>query len=220
MRFVAYYRVSTTQQGRSGLGLDAQRDQIQRYIRSISGELADEFVEVESGKLTDRAELRKALAACRLRRATLIVAKLDRLARNVAFVSALMEAGSEFVAVDNPHANKFTIHILAALAEYERELISARTRAALAAAKARGVTLGRPENLSNRSLGRVRSARVRSDKAIALATEIRPIIDEICKTGAASLRAIAQALNELGYRTARGKEWSHFQVREVFERTR
>jgi DNA invertase Pin-like site-specific DNA recombinase len=113
-KFVAYYRVSTVRQGRSGLGLEAERSQVQAHVRAVNGRFVDEFIEVESGKLADRAELRTALTACRLRRATLIIAKLDRLARNVAFVSALVEAGTEFVAVDNPHANNFTVHVLSA----------------------------------------------------------------------------------------------------------
>jgi DNA invertase Pin-like site-specific DNA recombinase len=218
-KFVAYYRVSTARQGRSGLGLDAQRSQVEAHIRSIGGHLVAEFIEIESGKLADRAELRKALTACRLRRATLIIAKLDRLARNVAFVSALMDAGTEFVAVDNPHANKFTVHVLSALAEHERELISSRTRAALTAAKARGVVLGRPQNLSNRRLGARRSADARAARAKAAASEIRPVIDDIRRNGAASLRAIAAALNEFGYRTSCGSEWTHIQVRSVLDRT-
>lgn len=220
VKFVAYYRVSTARQGRSGLGLEAQRSQVQAHIRTVAGQLIHEFVEVESGKLIDRAELRRALTACQLRRATLIIAKLDRLARNVAFVSALMEAGTEFVAVDNPHANKFTVHILSALAEHERELISNRTKAALAAAKARGVVLGRPQNLSNRGFGTLQSARTRASKVATAAAEIRPVIDDVRRSGASSLRAIAAALNELGYRTARGNEWSHVQVRSVLDRTK
>jgi DNA invertase Pin-like site-specific DNA recombinase len=123
-RFVAYYRVSTDQQGRSGLGLEAQREAVQRYLDGGSWSLADEVTEVESGRRTDRPELDRALGLCRLYGATLVVAKLDRLARNVAFISKLMESGVDFVAVDLPQANRFTIHILAAVAEHEREMIS------------------------------------------------------------------------------------------------
>jgi len=218
-RFVAYYRVSTARQGRSGLGLDAQRSQVLGHVHSVGGQLVDDFVEVESGKNTNRAQLRKALAACRLRKATLIIAKLDRLARNVAFVSALMEAGTEFVAVDNPHANKFTVHVLSAMAEYEREMISARTRAALSAAKARGVRLGRPENLSNRNLGTLRSGVARAERATKAAFEILPMIEGLRQRGATSLRAIASELNDSGYRTARGRMWSAAQVKWVLDRT-
>src|SRR5271155_3138 len=141
-RFVSYYRVSTAQQGASGLGLEAQREAVSRHVIGAQGVIVAEFQEVESGKKTDRPQIAAALAACRLRHACLVIAKLDRLARNVHFISSLMESGVDFVACDNPHATRLTIHILAAVAEHEREMISARTKAALAAAKARGVALG------------------------------------------------------------------------------
>src|ERR687884_1412512 len=143
-RWVAYYRVSTAKQGASGLGLEAQREAVAGYLNGGNWQLAAEFVEIESGRKNDRPELAKALAMCRRIGATLIIAKLDRLARNVAFVSNLMESGVEFTAVDFPTANRLTIHILAAVAEPQREMISARTKAALAAAKARGTKLGNP----------------------------------------------------------------------------
>ena len=141
-RFVAYYRVSTDKQGRSGLGLDAQREAVHRHLNGGSWHLVAEVIEVESGKRNDRPKLSEALRLCRIHKATLIIAKLDRLARNVHFTSGLMESGVDFVAVDFPQANRLTIHILAAVAEHEAGMISARTRAALAAAKARGVQLG------------------------------------------------------------------------------
>lgn len=137
--FVAYYRVSTARQGQSGLGLDAQRSAVAGFVAG-RGELAAEFTEVESGRKNDRPQLIAALDLCRRRKAVLVIAKLDRLARNVAFVARLMESGAEFVAVDNPHATKLLVHLLAAFAEHERDQISARTVAALAAAKARGVS--------------------------------------------------------------------------------
>jgi DNA invertase Pin-like site-specific DNA recombinase len=140
--FVAYYRVSTQRQGRSGLGLDAQREAVRTYLNGGTWTLRDEVVEVESGKRADRPQLAEALRLCRRHRATLIIAKLDGLARNVAFVSALMESGVEFTAVDFPQANRLTVHILAAVAEHEAAMISARTKTALAQAKARGVKLG------------------------------------------------------------------------------
>jgi DNA invertase Pin-like site-specific DNA recombinase len=140
-KWVCYLRVSTDRQGQSGLGLEAQRKAVLDFRNGGQWKLADEFVEVESGKRSDRPQLAAALACKRLK-ARLVVAKLDRLARNVAFISRLMERGVEFVAADMPFANKLTIHILAAVAEHEREAISARTKAALAAAKARGVKLG------------------------------------------------------------------------------
>src|SRR5271167_1299606 len=141
--FVAYYRVSTDRQGRSGLGLDAQREAVACYVGSVTGTVLEEFTEVETGKRNDRAELQKALGACRRQKARLVIAKLDRLSRNVAFIAAMMDSGVEFVACDNPHATRLTLHILAAVAEHEREMIAARTKAALQAAKARGVRLGR-----------------------------------------------------------------------------
>src|SRR4051812_30379048 len=141
-KWVAYYRVSTAKQGASGLGLEAQREAVAGYLNGGDWQLAAEFTEVESGRKNDRPELAKALAMCRRIGATLIIAKLDRLARNVAFVSNLMESGVEFTAVDFPTANRLTIHILAAVAEHEAAMTSTRTKAALAAAKARGVKLG------------------------------------------------------------------------------
>ena len=144
-RFVAYYRVSTDRQGRSGLGLEAQQKAVRDYLNGGAWELVGEFVEVESGKHANRPELARALEACRKQKAKLVIAKLDRLSRNLAFIATLMDAGVEFVAVDNPHASRLTLHILAAVAEHERVAISERTKAALAAAKARGTRLGTPD---------------------------------------------------------------------------
>ena len=141
-KFIAYYRVSTQKQGRSGLGLEAQQRAVREHLNGGRWQLLAELVEVESGKRNDRPKLAEALALCRMHRAKLLVAKLDRLARNVAFISALMESGVEFEAVDMPQANRLTVHILAAMAEHEAAAISARTKAALSAAKARGVQLG------------------------------------------------------------------------------
>ena len=141
-RFVSYLRVSTARQGVSGLGLEAQREAVAQYLNGGSWTLVKEVVEVESGKRNDRPAIAEALRLCRLHRATLVIAKLDRLARNVHFISSLMEAGVEFIAVDFPQANRLTVHILAAVAEHEAEAISARTVSALGAAKARGVKLG------------------------------------------------------------------------------
>jgi DNA invertase Pin-like site-specific DNA recombinase len=145
-KFVAYFRVSTDRQGKSGLGLDAQRQAVMSYLDGGRWTLVAEFTEVESGKRDDnRPQLAAAIAACKRQKARLVIAKLDRLSRNLAFIAALMESGVEFVAVDNPHMNKLTIHILAAVAEHEREMISERTKAALQAAKARGKVLGNPQ---------------------------------------------------------------------------
>src|SRR3984957_8652452 len=143
-KFVAYYRVSTAKQGASGLGLEAQQDSVRTYLNGGRWKMVDELTEIESGKRNDRPALARALALCRIHKATLIIAKLDRLARNVNFISNLMESGVEFTAVDFPQANRLTVHILAAVAEHEAAMISSRTKAALAAAKARGTRLGNP----------------------------------------------------------------------------
>ena len=141
-RFVGYFRVSTDKQGRSGLGLDAQQEAVSRFVQARSSKLISEIVEIESGTRADRPMLAEALRLCRVHRATLLIAKLDRLARNVAFISNLMESGVEFEAVDFPSANRLTIHILSAVAEHEAGMIRERTKSALAAAKKRGVKLG------------------------------------------------------------------------------
>jgi DNA invertase Pin-like site-specific DNA recombinase len=186
-RFVSYLRVSTTKQGESGLGLEAQRAAIEAYLNGGSWKLRKEFVEVESGKRSDnRPKLAEALALCRKEKCKLVVAKLDRLSRNVAFLSALMESRVEFVAVDNPHATKLTIHILAAVAEHEREMISQRTKDGLAAAKARNVKLGNPRL---RETAGTKGAEKNREKAKAFADNVLPIIQKIERQGAVSLRA-------------------------------
>lgn len=206
-KFVSYVRVSTAKQGHSGLGLDAQRQAVARFIGGA--ELIREFREIESGKNNDRPELAKALKTCRLTGATLVVARLDRLSRNVAFLAALMDAGVDFVAVDNPNASPLTVHVLAALAQHERHLISERTKAALAAAKARGVRLGRRDHdiAAHATAGAVASAEIRSKAARAHADGLREAIEDVrAEIGAdASLRAIADALNSRSYRSPRGK---------------
>jgi len=213
-RFVAYYRVSTDKQGESGLGLDAQRQAVMNYLNGGPWKLVAEHTEVESGKRNARPELQKALAACRRHKAKLCIAKLDRLSRNLAFIATLMDSGVEFVATDNPHANKLTIHILAAVAEHEREAISERTKAALAAAKARGKKLGGPRLAAARRA----SIKARSDAADAFAANVRPIIKEIQASGVSSLRGVARALTARGVPTARGGSWSDVQVAAVLRR--
>jgi DNA invertase Pin-like site-specific DNA recombinase len=206
-KFVAYYRVSTDQQGASGLGLEAQRAAVKTYLDGGPWRLVAQHTEVESGKRADRPELAKALLACRKHRAKLIIAKLDRLSRNLAFIAALMDSGVEFIAVDNPHANKLTIHILAAVAQHEREAISERTKAALAAAKARGKKLGGPRLAAARKA----SLKARSEAADAFAANEA--------SGVSSLRGVARALTARGVRTARGgSEWTAVQVSNVLER--
>jgi DNA invertase Pin-like site-specific DNA recombinase len=218
-RFVSYYRVSTDKQGASGLGLEAQREAVSRHVAGAGGVIVAEFQEIESGKRNDRPQIAAALAACRLRRATLVIAKLDRLARNVFFISNLMESGVDFVACDNPHATRLTIHILAAVAEHEREMISARTKAALAAAKARGIKLGNP-NLTPGSRWAARVARqARTANADAHAEDVLPYIEAARRAGCVSLGELARALTARGIETpAGGQQWNASQVRRVINR--
>jgi DNA invertase Pin-like site-specific DNA recombinase len=216
-RFVAYYRVSTDQQGRSGLGLEAQREAVRSYLNGGNWTLADEVTEVESGKRNDRPELDRALGLCRLYGATLVVAKLDRLARNVAFISKLMESGVDFVAADFPQANRLTVHILAAVAEHEAAMISARTKAALDAVKARGVQLGKPANLRNQLDGSAKGNAAKAAKADKRAADLLPLILPM-KAGGASLRQIADGLNRCGVPAPRGGDWSAVAVKRILDR--
>lgn len=216
-KFVAYYRVSTAKQGRSGLGLEAQQEAVRQHLNGGKWQLVAEVVEVESGKRSDRPKLDEALRLCRLHKATLIIAKLDRLARNVAFISNLMEAGVEFTAVDFPQANRLTVHILAAVAEHEAKMISERTRSALAAAKARGQRLGGNRgNLPAVAVqGHAQSLMARRDRAVRRQSDLKPILVEVQGEGAISLGEIAHKLNARGIPTARGGRWSRTQVRRV-----
>ncbi len=209
--FIAYYRVSTDKQGKSGLGLEAQRQAVTDFINGNGNKILAEFTEIESGRKNNRPELVKALAACKKHKAKLVIAKLDRLARNVAFISNLMESGVDFVAVDMPDANRLTVHILAAGAEHERLIISQRTKAALKAAKARGVKLGSPNPHKGSRLG------VTAHKASAdqFAANIMPIIREVEATGITSYSGIAKVLNARGIRTARGGDWHPATVRNI-----
>src|SRR5215469_2208941 len=213
-KFVAYFRVSTDRQGKSGLGLEAQREAVMNYLNGGNWQLVGEFTEVESGKRSDRPQLAAALAACKRHKAKLVIAKLDRLSRNLAFIAALMDSGVEFVAVVNPHANKLTVHILAAVAQHEREMIAQRTKDALAAAKARGTVLGNPH------LAAARDRAVASVKADAdrFAKNVAPIIREIQSSGVASHRGIAKSLNARGVATARGGQWTAVQVGSILRR--
>lgn len=218
---VAYYRVSTARQSRSGLGLEAQRAAVEAYAASAGATIVAEFTEIESGKRSDRQELAKALQTCRIHRAVLVIAKLDRLARNAAFLLSLRDAGIEFVAADMPSANRMTVGIMAVVAEEEARAISARTKAALCAAKARGVVLGGDRGgLTDdvRAKGRERSAAVRSSAADKRAGDLRSVLAEIEASGAKSLRAVATALNERGIPSARGVRWSAQTVSELRDR--
>ncbi|MDG5466806.1 recombinase family protein [Deltaproteobacteria bacterium IMCC39524] len=221
-RYVSYLRVSTDRQGKSGLGIDAQRQAIDCFLARDKRELIHEYLEVESGKKNERPQLQSAIESCLETGATLIIAKLDRLSRNVYFISTLMESGVEFVACDFPQANRLTIHILAAVAEHEREMISKRTKEALAAAKARGTKLGR-NNLSDlgRKQGLENSQAIRSQKATDFALKRYPIILRYLKKEY-TLRGIAQELNRNGILTASGKHgsWTASAVKNVIKRAK
>jgi DNA invertase Pin-like site-specific DNA recombinase len=216
-RYIAYYRVSTVRQGKSGLGIEAQKQAVSQHLNGQKP--ISEFVEVESGRRSDRPQLAAALAACRVHKAVLVIAKLDRLARNVAFVSSLMEAGVEFEACDFPQANRLTIHILAAVAEHEARMISDRTRAALAAAKARGRVLGGFRGRTGAATDLAKARAVRSAKAQERAVDLASTIEELRLAGAHSLRSIAAGLNSRGIVAARGGQWSAAQLRNVLART-
>ena len=220
--YVAYYRVSTVRQGRSGLGTEAQQEAVRTFLIARDGVLVDSFREVESGKRDDnRPQLDEALRLCRLTGATLLVAKLDRLSRDAAFLMTLSKSGARFVAADMPDANDMTVGVMALVAQQEREAISARTKAALAAAKARGARLGgnRGHKLPSRRAARI-SAQVRTERALQRATDVRRAIEEARAFGAVSLRQIAAALSSRQIRTPRGSlNWSAAQVKAVLDRT-
>lgn len=214
--YVAYYRVSTQQQGVSGLGLEAQVRTVTDYVDRISGaKILSSFTEVESGRRKDRPELRKALALGRKRKATLIVAKLDRLARNAAFISALLEAGVDFLAVDFPRADRVVLQILAAIGEYEARLISERTKAGLESRRRRGFALGNTRNLR---IHQSPAPELNRARAQAEAERLRPIIDALKREGIGSARAICRALNDRGYVTARGMSFYPGTVLAVLKR--
>jgi hypothetical protein len=198
--FVAYYRLSTDKQGRFGLGMNAQRSAVEQHAKSVGGEVVAEFRDVESGRKADRSGLTAALAECRARRATLLIAKLDRLARSVAFISNLMEGRVDFVVADMPGVNRLTVHVLAAVAEHEREMISQPTKAALAMAKVRGTRLGNPRLPPPGRLAAAPDpttpggmARVEAAKARAVAA-YRDVVEAARVAGARSLGDYAQAL--------------------------
>lgn len=208
--FVAYYRVSTTGQGESGLGLDAQKLAVSSYLGMLLGSACiAEYIEVESGKRKDRPQLADAIRLTRKARATLIIAKLDRLARNVHFISGLMESGVDFVACDNPHANRLMIHMLAAFAEHEREMISLRTKEGLKAARARGRVLG--------ATGKLRAAENRQradDHALAILDDLRAIPTEERGT----VTAMVTAMNAHSVPTMKGGQWHRPGVYRLLER--
>jgi predicted site-specific integrase-resolvase len=235
MKAVVYYRVSTAAQGRSGLGLEAQRQAVESLCASRGWDIiAPPFTEVESGKRADRPELVKALHRAKVTGSTLVVAKLDRLSRNVAFLAALQDSGVKFIAADMPEANELTIHIMAAMAQHERKAISQRTKEALAAVKARGTwmkadgepfksgqRLGSPDGAKYLRLagkGNVASLAAIKGAADQRAEELRPVIEDLRSQGVTSLERLAGALNDGGFVTARGGRWHASSVRNLLTR--
>jgi DNA invertase Pin-like site-specific DNA recombinase len=217
--YVGNCRVSTESQGRSGLGLEAQQASIRAHLRPGDRLLEPLLIEVESGRKANRPELAKAIQRCRETGATLIVARLDRLARNVAFVSGLMESGIEFMAADMPTVNRLTIHVLAAVAEEEARLVSVRTKAALKAAKARGVVLGgarggRPPSAEERARGTLAAAEARRRQAQQFKASARETIQALATPGV-SLRQLAKQLTAQGVPGPRGGAWNHISVAAV-----
>ena len=221
MKYVAYYRVSTNKQGVSGLGLEAQQQAVESFLNGKNATLTKSFTEVKSGKRDDnRPELQKALRECRLTGATLLVAKLDRLARSARFLMELQESAVDFICADMPEANRLTVQLMASLAEYERTLISERTKAAYQAKKKRcllnkeKLTWGNPNMAQIRNTDMTKATEARVKKANKRKADIKEVIQEICSIEEFKLstRAIAKKLNEAGYTTVTGKPFNHVQV--------
>lgn len=212
---IAYYRVSTERQGRSGLGLDAQRQAVRAYLGAAP---CEEYTDVESGTHSGRPQLARALLECRVKHARLIIAKLDRLSRDAAFLLAVQKSGVDFVCCDMPDANKLTIGIMALIAEHERDMISARTKAALAVARARGTRLGNPNGAAP-LIEYLRSRQIHpaTEAARARNAHVEHEIFQLQKSGVTTCRAIAAALNEKGILTARGKLWHPGSVQRLKE---
>jgi DNA invertase Pin-like site-specific DNA recombinase len=216
MAAIAYYRVSTVKQGQSGLGLEAQKAAVKRYAAANGLTINQEFTEIETGTgKRARVAIYEALAAAKEAGAVLLIAKLDRLARNVHFISGLMESGVKFVAVDMPAVTNLTLHILAAVAEEEAKMISGRTRAALQAAKERGVTLGNPQNLTPEA--QAAAARANREAAVTAYRKIAGYA-QLLQASGLSLAAIANKLNSEGHRTRRGKEFQPMTVKRILQR--
>lgn len=207
-RYVAYYRVSTARQGHSGLGLEAQQASVREFLRVTGGTLAASFTEIQSGKDDHRPKLAEALKLCRLTHSTLLIAKLDRLSRNAAFLLTLQESGARFVACDTPDMNETVVGIMAVIAQAERKAISERTRAALAAAKRRGVKLGNPDLKPGTKVSARRASKAAQVMAKGRAEELREVIEDARSKGCKSLRDHAAHLNGLGIATPRGGQWA------------
>ena len=208
---ITYLRVSSQRQGLSGLGLEAQREAVSHFTEQRRINVIQEYVEIESGKKDDRPQLAAALDHARRAGAVLLIAKLDRLARSVAFLSALMESGADFKAVDMPDANKFVLHVMAAVAEFEREQISARTKAALAAAKARGIRLGAHSQVL---------AKQRHADAISFSKFVRISEGDIFADASLSVREVARRLNARGVKSPSGALWTAGNTGRLLQRIR
>jgi DNA invertase Pin-like site-specific DNA recombinase len=220
-KFISYLRVSTERQGRNGLGIEAQRQAVKDFLDGGRWELIAEHVEVETGKNDDRPELKKALRLAKVTGATLIIARLDRLSRNLAFIANLQDSNAKFVCADMPEANELTIHLFAAIAQHERKLISQRTKAALAATKARGKKLGNPNGaapLRRAAKGNVAAVQAIKTGAGRHAQDVLPIIEAIRGQGVTSLNGIAAELNRRDILTARGGQWHATTVRNLLAR--
>jgi len=223
MKIISYLRVSTQKQGHSGLGLAAQRKSIDAFVSERRGRVLDSFTEVESGKNNARPQLAKALHLAKVTGATLVIAKLDRLSRNAAFLLTLKDSGVRFVAADIPDANELTVGIMALVAQQEREAISKRTREALQAAKARGTRLGNPkgaEALRRANKGNRAAVRAVRKSADEHARNLAPVIDALREEGVTSLGGIASALTERGMLTPREGQWYKASVRNLLKRLR
>ncbi|WMS41842.1 recombinase family protein [Acuticoccus sp. MNP-M23] len=221
MRFVAYHRVSTARQGRSGLGLETQKVAIDGLAAERGSDVIAAFTEIESGKVSDRPELAKALHLAKVTGSTLAIARLDRLSRNAAFLLTLRDSGVRFIAADMPQANDLTVGIMALVAEQEREAIARRTREALAAAKARGTKLGNPNGaaaLQRAGRGNAAILKAISANADAYAASLQPFVVDFRRSGRTSLRAIAEKLNERSTVTRRGGRWHVSNVRNLLRR--
>jgi DNA invertase Pin-like site-specific DNA recombinase len=215
-KYVSYLRVSTARQGESGLGLEAQRSAVVNYVNSLpdGAEIVREFVEIETGKRADRPVLAEAIRECKANDCILLVAKLDRLSRNLHFVTALMNSKVDFVASDNPHATPFLIHILVAVAEHERNMISNRTKLALEAAKRRGVKLGNPQYQDAISKAVEARQKIAADRNAGLRKMVAEVME---KTGLSKLADIAQALNLRGIKTNRGSQFTPTQIHRLLK---
>jgi len=211
MKFIAYYRVSTQKQGIDGNGMGAQKEAVRRYLESLNCELLANFEEVESGSNNERPQLTAAIELAKAKKAILVIAKLDRISRNASFLMKLQDSGIDFVACDMPNADKFTVGILALVAQRERELISQRTKAGLAVAKSRGVTLGNP----NAAQALKKAGKAIQDGKQRFATVAMKHIQEIQSTGISKLSRIADCMNKRGEKTARGGKWTATAVKRV-----